>query len=232
MRNLTVLILAGGKGTRMKSKMAKVLHRVGGLPMLECVVRSARQISDKISVVVGHQASAVEALLGGVRFIQQDKQLGTGHAVMLARESLETADGDLMVLPGDVPLIQPSTLRSFAEFHRAAGWGGSVLTARVEDPNGYGRIIRRSGHEVDRIVEHHDADADVLAIREINSGIYMFDSTLLFSALEKTRTDNAQEEYYLTDVVGVLSVAPNRFGAFGLDDPSEGDGNQLAKGIG
>ena len=205
----------------MKSKKAKVLHRVGGLPMLEFVVRSARQISDDISVVVGHQASAVQAVLGGVSFIQQDKQLGTGHAVMVTQESLEKADQDLMILPGDVPLIQPSTLRSFAEFHRAAGCGGSVLTARLEDPHGYGRIIRRSEHEVDRIVEHHDADADALAIREINSGIYMFDSALLFGALEETRTDNAQEEYYLTDVVGVLSAAPNRFGAFGLDDPSE-----------
>ncbi len=223
MRKLSVLVLAAGEGTRMKSRKAKVLHEVGGLPMLEFVLRAAREISEDIHVVVVHEAQAVRDAVDGVSFVSQEKQLGTGHAVMSARESLSGAE-DLLVLPGDVPLVQSHTLEALSDFHRKGGFGGSVLTATVEDPHGYGRIIHRSEHEVDSIVEHRDSDSDALEIREINSGIYLFDAALLFDALEQTRTDNAQNEYYLTDVVGIFSAQGHPFGAFRLEDPSEVSG--------
>ena len=220
MSKLTVLILAAGQGTRMKSNKAKVLHQVGGLPMLQFVVRAARGVSDDIFVVVGHQADAVRDEVEGVHFIRQELQLGTGHAVMSARESLQEV-GDILILPGDVPLIQPETLRRLTEFHRQGSFGGSLVAATVEDPDGYGRIIRRSAYEVDSIVEHRDGTAEVLEIREINSGVYLFDSSRLFDALERTRTENAQQEYYLTDVVRIMSGDGHRFGAFTLEDSTE-----------
>ena len=220
MPRLSVLILAAGEGTRMKSKKAKVLHQVGGLPMLEFVVRAARSVSDEVHVVVGHQAQAVQAVVEGVHFIRQEQQLGTGHAVMAARESLWNA-GDILILPGDVPLIQSETLRTLANFHREGSFGGSLVTATVEDPHGYGRVVRRSENEVASIVEDRDGNAEMLRIQEINSGVYLFDSSLLFDALERTRTDNAQHEYYLTDVVRILSEEGHRFGAFELEDPTE-----------
>ena len=223
MPKLTVLILAAGAGTRMKSKKAKVLHRVGGLPMLEFVVRAAREVSRELHVVVGHQANEVQAAVEGVHFIQQEQQLGTGHAVMAARESLQNA-GDLLILPGDVPLIGPATLLRLADFHREGSFAGTVVTATADDPQDYGRIVRSSKHEVDSIVEHRDGAGEVLAIQEINSGIYLFDSELLFDALERTGTDNAQQEYYLTEVVRHFSAEGHRFGAFELEDPAEAFG--------
>ncbi len=232
MPNLSVLILAAGAGTRMKSRKAKVLHQVGGLPMLEWVVRSALAVSDDVHVVVGHQAEAVQASIEGVRFIQQKEQLGTGHAVMAARSSLQGA-GDLLILPGDVPLIRPETLRLLFDFHDVGSFAGSLVTATLEDPHGYGRIVRGSDNAVEAIVEHRDGTDGVLDIREINSGIYVFDSSLLFDALDRTRTDNVQEEYYLTDVVKILSGEGHRFGAFEINDPTEVSGinsrKQLAR---
>ena len=223
MPKLTVLILAAGAGTRMKSKKAKVLHQVGGLPMLEFVVRAARDVSPEVHVVVGHHANEVQDAVEGVHFIQQEQQLGTGHAVMAARESLQNA-GDLLILPGDVPLIGPTTLRRLADFHREGSFAGSLVVATMDDPQGYGRIIRSSEHEVDSIVEHRDGADEVLAIREINSGIYLFNSELLFDALERTGADNAQQEYYLTEVVRIFSGDGHRFGAFALEDPIEASG--------
>jgi bifunctional UDP-N-acetylglucosamine pyrophosphorylase/glucosamine-1-phosphate N-acetyltransferase len=223
MPKLTVLILAAGAGTRMKSKKAKVLHQVGGLPMLEFVVRAARDVSPEVYVVVGHHANEVQDAVEGVHFIQQEQQLGTGHAVMAARESLQNA-GDLLILPGDVPLIGPATLRRLADFHREGSFAGSLVVATVDDPQGYGRIIRSSEHEVDSIVEHQDGADEVLAIREINSGIYLFNSELLFDALERTGADNAQQEYYLTEVVRIFSGDGHPFGAFELEDPMEASG--------
>jgi bifunctional UDP-N-acetylglucosamine pyrophosphorylase/glucosamine-1-phosphate N-acetyltransferase len=232
MQKLTVLILAAGAGTRMKSRKAKVLHHVGGLPMLEFVVRAAREVSDDVHVVVGHQGKAVQDAVDGVHFIQQEEQLGTGHAVMAARESLHNA-GQLLILPGDVPLIQSETLRKLADFNRDGSFAASLAMATVEDPHGYGRIVRRSANEIDSIVEHRDGQDEVLEIREINSGIYVFDSALLFDALERTRTDNAQKEYYLTDVVRIFSEEGHRFGAFEIEDPAEASGinsrKQLAR---
>src|SRR5262245_43933474 len=169
----------------MKSKKAKVLHTVGGATLLEHVVRTAHSVSSSVTVVVGHQADMLKALLPGVSFVDQKEQLGTGHAVMAAREAFSRYTGDLLVLPGDVPLIRYETIQEFIALHRTNGFVASVLTAEVPDPSGYGRIIRRNENEVDSIVEHRDASPDVLKIPEINSSIYLFNTPALFGALSK-----------------------------------------------
>jgi bifunctional UDP-N-acetylglucosamine pyrophosphorylase/glucosamine-1-phosphate N-acetyltransferase len=217
---VTALILAAGKGTRMNSNTAKVLHPVGGRPMLDYVVRSARQVSDNVHAVVGHQSEAVRGAVDGIGFIDQSEQLGTGHAVMAARDFLR-GSGAVLVLPGDVPLVRGETLQAFIDFHRDGGFSGSVLTASVDDATGYGRVVRDDQGRVSGIVEHRDADTRVLEIREINSSIYVFDCKRLFDALERIRPDNAQGEYYLTDVVGVFVEGGSRFGAFQVDDATE-----------
>ena len=221
MSNLTVLILAAGKGTRMKSKKAKVLHEVAGRPMLDFVVRTAKKVSDDICVVVGHQASDVRSAVKGVEFVDQREQLGTGDAVLAARESLLQKGGDLLVLPGDVTLVREETLRNLVDHHNGGQYKGSVLTAKVNDPDGYGRIVRNSSGGVECITEHRDASPEILEICEINSGIYVFDVPLLFNTLKNVKTDNNQDEYYLTDVVAQLVGQKHSVGVFEVSDPSE-----------
>ncbi len=221
MENLRVLILAAGKSTRMKSKYAKVLHRAGGRMLIEHVLRSARFISAEIWVVVGHTSDKVKAAIAEVKFIEQKDQLGTGHAVMAAREQFAGYTGDLLVLSGDVPLISSGTLETFVKFHREGGYNASVMTADAENPDGYGRIVRHNESEVDSIVEQRDATPEVLQIAEINSGIYIFNAPALFDALSKTRSNNAQREYYLTDVIGILVAERHRVGAFKIPSAEE-----------
>jgi UDP-N-acetylglucosamine diphosphorylase/glucosamine-1-phosphate N-acetyltransferase len=211
---LRVLILAAGKSTRMKSKYAKVLHRAGGRTLVEHVLGVARQLSPDISVVVGHSADKVKALVTEVTFIDQKEQCGTGHAVLTAREHFSNYSGNVLVMPGDVPLISAETLQSLMQFHRTGGYRATVLTAELDEPRGYGRIVRRNDNEIDSIVEHRDATPQILKIREINSGIYVFDSATLFESLTKIRNDNDQREYYLTDVIGVLVGQKHKVGAF------------------
>ena len=221
MESLRVLILAAGKSTRMKSKYAKVLHRVGGQTLLEHVLRSARSVSPDVCVVVGHTADRVKALVSEVKFVDQKEQLGTGHAVLAARDHFANYTGDLLVLPGDVPLIEGETIRDFVKFHRDGGYRASVLTADADDPYGYGRIVRRNDNEVDSIVEHRDATPEILKIPEINSGIYVFNAPALFQALSKIRNNNAQFEYYLTDVIGILVAQRDLIGAFKVPSVEE-----------
>ena len=221
MDNLRVLILAAGKSTRMKSRYAKVLHRVGGLTLVEHVLNVARNLSNDISVVVGHSADQVKAAISEVTFIDQKEQLGTGHAVLAARAKFSGYAGDILVMPGDVPLIGTATLDAFVRFHREGGFRASVLTADLEDPRGYGRIVRRNNSELDSIVEHRDASPDVLKIREINSGVYVFNSPALFESLTKIRNDNVQREYYLPDVIGILGSQKQKIGAFKVDSAEE-----------
>src|SRR5262249_34955257 len=202
MDNFRVLILAAGKSTRMKSKYAKVLHRAGGRTLIEHVVGVARSISTDIFVVVGHSAEQVKSSVSGVTFVDQKELLGTGHAVLAARENFSRYRGDVLILPGDVPLITAATLEAFIQCHQMNGFCASVLTADIENPTGYGRIVRRGDKALASIVEHRDASPDILKIREINSGIYLFTAPVLFESLNKIRNDNAQREYYLTDVIG------------------------------
>src|SRR5437867_3346645 len=221
MENLRILILAAGKSTRMKSKYAKVLQRVGGRMLIEHVLRSARSISGDIWVVVGHTSDKVKASIPEVKFVDQREQLGSGHAVMTARDQFAEYTGDLLVLSGAVPLIAPDTLKTFVDFHRKEGYRASVITADADDPTGYGRIVRRNESDVDAIVEQRDATPEILKIREINSGIYVFDAPALFKSLTKIRNDNAQREYYLPDVIGILVSQPERVGAFKVRSAAE-----------
>jgi bifunctional UDP-N-acetylglucosamine pyrophosphorylase/glucosamine-1-phosphate N-acetyltransferase len=221
MNNLRVLILAAGKSTRMKSKYAKVLHRAGGRALIEHSVNAAGAVSSDIFVVVGHSSDQVKAAVPAVKFVEQQEQLGTGHAVLAARENFSGYSGDVLVMPGDVPLVTPRTLEAFMKFHRDGGFEASVLTADIENPSGYGRIVRSSGGEVKSIVEHRDASPEVLKIHEINSGIYIFGVEILFESLSRLRNDNAQKEYYLTDVIQIFVNQKYKVGAFKAESAEE-----------
>ena len=221
MKNLNVLILAAGKGTRLKSKKAKALHRAGGATLVEHVVRSAEAVADRVWVVAGYQAASVRSVIPGAQFVEQREQLGTGHAVMAARELLADYTGDLLVMPVDVPLISAATLEAFVAFHRRAGFRASILTADVDDPRAYGRVVRRDGQEVDRIVEHRDASPEVQTIREVNFGIYLFNAPALFEAISRVGRDNSQKEYYLTDVIEILVRDGLKVGASRASRPEE-----------
>ena len=202
--------MAAGLGTRMKSKRAKVLHELGGAPLIAHVVRAAEALQPRtILVVVGHQAEEVEhAVLAEVgelaSFAVQAKQRGTGDAVESARSELEHSDSLVLVLSGDVPLIKIETLRKFIEHHQKAGVDCSILSVRLENPTGYGRIIRDESGAFQKIVEQRDADDAQRQVKEINSGIYCFDSKELFRALRKVEPANDQGEYYLTDVAEII----------------------------
>lgn len=197
------VVLAAGRGTRMKSNRAKVLHEVAGRPMVFWPARLALDLGCRPTVlVVGHQGSEVEQALAqeNLRFAQQEEQLGTGHALLCAREQLAGFSGTLLLLCGDVPLLRRETLERLLSYHRAQGAAVTVLTTEMTDPHGYGRIVR-DGEEVLRIVEEKDASQKEKTIREINTGIYAFEAPFVFEALRTVGKDNAQGEYYLTDVV-------------------------------
>jgi bifunctional UDP-N-acetylglucosamine pyrophosphorylase/glucosamine-1-phosphate N-acetyltransferase len=204
---LHVVILAAGQGTRMKSRLPKVLHPVAGRPMVEYVVRTARAASPAtITLVVGHQADTVRSTLGAERdlhFVVQQPQLGTAHALQQAEAVLGNRSGTLVLLSGDVPLLTASTLRRLIETHTNAGAAATVVTAMVERPYGYGRIVRTAGGQLARIVEERDASPSERAIKEINSGIYAFDLSPLWDALRGIASQNAQGEFYLTDLVAI-----------------------------
>jgi bifunctional UDP-N-acetylglucosamine pyrophosphorylase/glucosamine-1-phosphate N-acetyltransferase len=207
---LDVLILAAGLGTRMKSGRAKVLHEIGGLPLVIYVCRTAQSLGpEKIYVVVGHQAAEVERVVqnevrDAAAFVMQTEQRGTGDAVLAARSQLADGNSLVLVLSGDVPLIRSETLESFIENHKSSRAACSVLSVRLENPTGYGRIVRDENDLFARITEQKDATPEEQKIKEINSGIYCFDGRKLFSALERVNTRNKQGEYYLTDVPEIL----------------------------
>jgi bifunctional UDP-N-acetylglucosamine pyrophosphorylase / glucosamine-1-phosphate N-acetyltransferase len=207
---LTVLILAAGLGTRMKSSRAKVLHELGGLPLITYVCRAAESLEpERIYVVVGHQADEVEKAVRTqinerAAFVTQREQRGTGDAVMAAQAELENNDTVVLVLSGDVPLIRAATLTDFLAQHRNSGASCSILSVRLENPTGYGRIVRDEAEKFQRIVEQKDASQDERKIKEINSGIYCFDSRKLFAALKLVKPANQQGEFYLTDVPEIL----------------------------
>ncbi|HVH26935.1 MAG TPA: bifunctional UDP-N-acetylglucosamine diphosphorylase/glucosamine-1-phosphate N-acetyltransferase GlmU [Vicinamibacterales bacterium] len=207
MSDVHVVILAAGKGTRLKSASPKVLHRVAGLPMIAHVLRAANAIGPQsLTVVVGHQAERVKSALeqhSGLTFVVQEPQLGTGHALLTAEPALGRATGTLVLLSGDVPLLSPQTLQALLDRHHGARAAATLLTAVVDVPSGYGRIVR-SGEQIARIVEERDAIAQERAIREVNSGIYAFALDGLFDAVRAIAADNAQREYYLPDLVAIF----------------------------
>src|SRR5213593_141405 len=206
MKNLCVVILAAGKGTRMVSNRAKVLHTVCGVPMLRMIYNAAAGLEpDEIFVVIGYDADRVRETLEGlpVQFIAQTEQLGTGHAVMAARERLSNRAGDVVVLFGDTPRIQSSTLRKMVEHHRRKGAVTTLITGRADNPFGYGRILRDSKGEIEAIVEEKDATPEQRRITEVNPGFYCFQIPPLLDALGKLTSENVQKEYYITDLVGI-----------------------------
>lgn len=223
MAEFVAVILAAGKGTRMKSALPKVLHRVGGQPMLGHVLTSAKQAGAARSVtVIGFGADAVRKEIGPAsEFVVQAEQLGTGHAVMQARAALDGYDGTVMVLCGDTPLLTADLLGRLYAAHREAAATATVLTARMDDPAGYGRVIRDAAGQVVRIVEQKDASPAELAVNEINTGIYCFESRPLLAALDGLTCDNKQGEYYLTDVIGIFVAQGAKVWALTADDERE-----------
>ena len=218
-----VIVLAAGKGTRMKSKLYKVLHQVCGKSMVEYVVEAAQAIKpDKIVTIVGNGAEEVKKVLAAKsEFVLQKKQLGTGDAVLTASDELAAEKGATLVITGDTPLFTSQTFQKLFDYHQSKGNAATVLTAQAPNPYGYGRIIRDDQDNVLRIVEQKDATADELKINEINTGVFCFDNQLLFSALKKVDNQNAQGEYYLTDVLEILRNKGQRIGAYKMPDFSE-----------
>ncbi len=204
----TIVILAAGLGTRMKSNKAKVLHTLQHRPMIHYVVDTAVKVTGKnVIVVTGHQSEEVRATVlsrtPDISFAYQDQQLGTGHAVMCALPEIKQNIRDVVILCGDVPLLSPGTICQLIKDHRKMSNHVTVLGVKIEDPTGYGRMITdQSGHLI-KIVEEADADSAEKKINIINSGIYCVDRDFLFQALELINPNNAQQEYYLTDIIGI-----------------------------
>ncbi len=237
--DLNILVMAAGLGTRMKSQKAKVLHRLVGQPLINHVYHTALCLAPKrVVMVVGHQASDVEQVLKNFHsrllkkaeqnntpvapeFVLQTEQKGTGHAVMMAKKLLARDSTPILVLSGDVPLITTNTLESLFTQHRTLNATATVLTTKVANPTGYGRIIRTQQGNFSHIVEHRDAGLKELEIDEINSGVYCFESQALFAALEKISPNNTQGEYYLTDVLSILRNQNDKVAIYQHKAPEE-----------
>ena len=223
MQEMVAVILAAGKGTRMKSALPKVLHTVGGRPMLRHVMTAAAQAGAKRTlVVVGFGGDQVQAEIGAAaEYVSQAEQLGTGHAMMQAQPALEGFGGTVLLLCGDTPLLTGKTLQQLVTAHQQSGAAATVLTATPADATGYGRILRDEAGRVVGIVEQKDATEAQKRIGEINTGIYCFEAAPLFAALAGLTCNNAQQEYYLTDVLAILAQAGQRVGAVEVADFQE-----------
>lgn len=217
------VVLAAGQGTRMKSKLYKVLHPVCGKPMVEHVVDQISTLNvDKVVTIVGHGAEKVqEHLAGKSEFVKQEEQLGTAHAVLQAKTELAGKDGVTLVVCGDTPLIEASTMEALLKYHHEKRAKATILTTVIEDPTGYGRIIRDDLGIVEKIVEHKDATEKEQRISEINTGTYCFDNKALFEALENVSNDNVQGEYYLPDVIKILKDSDEVVAAYRMESFEE-----------
>lgn len=224
MDSLCAVILAAGKGTRMKSNKAKVLHEVFGMPMVCHVVEVVRQAGVReVIVVTGHQHQEVEDCLSpySVSYAFQQEQMGTGHAVRCARRKVGTSVQNILILCGDTPLVESSTLAGMIAAHQEHQAFLTVMTTYLDDPTNYGRIVTDQEGSILRIVEEKDASVEERQIREVNAGIYLVNSEFLFSALEKVGTDNRQGEVYLTDIVAIAAGAKLHPGRFVCENPEE-----------
>ena len=234
-RELTTVILAAGEGKRMRSQRAKALHPLGGRPLVAYAVRLAQRLGGRIVVVVGRQGEEMRRAVGEaakLTFVEQKERLGTGHALREARGACDNGRATILVLPCDTPLLTEATLRRLIEHHRSSGAAATLLTAVLEDPTGYGRVLRKRGRVVG-IVEERDASRTQRRIREIGTSIYCFESEALWPALDRVRPDNDQGEYYLTDVIGILARQRKRVEALAAPDETEAlgvnDRRQLAQ---
>ena len=230
---LAAVVLAAGEGRRMQSERPKPLHRLCGRPMLMYVLDSlAETDASRAVIVVGHKGDWVAKKMLehshaiGIDFVEQRVQRGTGDAALVGLVGLpdEEDEGDVLVMPGDAPLLRPESIAALVDHHRRTGAAATLLTAVMDDPTGYGRVVRGANGSVERIVEHGDADAEELAIDEINTSIYCFRRSLLSPALRRVQPDNAQGEYYLTDVIAVLTGTGHRVEAVVARDAAETQG--------
>lgn len=234
MSNLKAVILAAGKGTRMKSDLPKVVHRVCGKCMVEYAISAAKEAgADDVCLVVGYKSDIVkENVTSDVKYVMQTQQLGTGHAVKCAKDFIDD-EGETLILFGDTPLITGKTLKALVDFHRENNNGVTVLSAKVDNPSGYGRIIRDENKNFIKSVEHKDANEQELLSKEVNSGMYIFNSKELKEALDKLNTNNAQGEYYLPDTLTIIKNKGYKVDAFMLENPEDitgvNDKEQLAQ---
>ncbi|MBI3998974.1 MAG: NTP transferase domain-containing protein [Candidatus Omnitrophica bacterium] len=220
-RPLAALILAAGHGERMNSDRIKVLHKIAGLSLVEHVIEAVRGVGvQSIGVIIGTQSEALRSFLTGVKIVLQKNRLGTGHAVMQAERQFGNWRGDLLVLPGDAPCVRKETLQELVQMHQNSSARASILTAEFDPPTGYGRILRR-GHEVAGIREELDLAHSERPIREINSGIYVFDAPTLFKRLGDIKQNQTKKEYYLTDVIEVLVRNGESVRGHKIDDSKE-----------
>ncbi len=229
------VILAGGEGKRMKSNKPKTLSPVLGKPMLLWVISAVRNAGiDDLCVVKGFKKEDVEQFLSTLDFnvesVFQAERLGTGHAVMMAKDFLKSHDGNVVILNGDAPFMTAETIKNSLEQHTKSGCAATVISARVDDPHGYGRIVRDTDGSLKAIVEHKDADEETLKIDEVNSGGYWFDCQKLLSVLDRIKSDNAAGEYYLPDAIELLLKDGQKVGAYtaecsdavlGANDPAQ-----------
>lgn len=225
MNKIKAVILAAGKGTRMKSDLPKVVHTVNGKPMVEYAIKAAKGAgADEVCLVVGYKSDVVKASVKSeVKYAMQTEQLGTGHAVKCAKDFIGV-EGEILILFGDTPLITGESLSKLVEFHRNNGNGVTVLSAKVDDPTGYGRIIRNEDGTFKKSVEHKDANAEELLSKEVNSGMYVFNAKELSEALDKLNTDNSQGEYYLPDTLTIIKDKGFRVDAYVLENAVEMSG--------
>ena len=221
--NLAVIVLAAGKGTRMESDLAKVLHPLCGKPLIAWVLEAVEALHpQQIVVVVGHQAAAVEdavsARFKNIRFVTQPQMLGTGHAVQQAQGLLQDFSGDIIVTCGDTPLMTTDTLRQLVARRQDHNAAASMLVAEIDNPGSYGRVLCETDGRVSAIVEAKDATPEVAAVKTVNAGTYCFESGALWTQLGRITNDNRAGEYYLTDVVGLLAQAGQRVDAVFINE--------------
>jgi len=225
--DLYIAILAAGKGTRMKSDIPKVLHKICGKPLVNYVLDTVSGIRhESIQLIVGHMADLVRENTSQyqVDYVLQAEQLGTGHALMMLEPSLAEKNGNLIVLCGDVPFTSKETIENLLNYHQRLNAEATVLTVELSDAGSYGRIVRDGEGNLEKIVEAKDAPPEILEIKEINSGIYVFNIPLLFDVLKRINTKNAQKEYYLTDVIEILKKDKKRVSAFAINNEIEVSG--------
>jgi bifunctional UDP-N-acetylglucosamine pyrophosphorylase/glucosamine-1-phosphate N-acetyltransferase len=225
--DIAAVILAAGKGKRMKSDLPKVLHKLDGRYLVDYVIDNARKAGvEKIVLVIGHKHELVREKLAdrGVIFATQEPQLGTGHAVQTAVPALGNFEGDLLVLCGDMPLITPDTMEKLVKMRRSTDAAATVLTVRLDTPGSYGRIVRDEDGYLDAIVEFKDADDEIRKIKEINTGAYCFDYLELLGILDLLKDENKQGEYYLTDTIALFRQKGLKVSGLVSDNPDEGLG--------
>jgi UDP-N-acetylglucosamine diphosphorylase/glucosamine-1-phosphate N-acetyltransferase len=226
-KRLATIILAAGKGTRMESSLAKVLHTVCDRPMLVYSIELAKDAgSEKIVAVIGHQADLIKKTVKyeGLVFAYQEEQLGTAHAVLQAKNELRDFEGSVLILCGDVPLLSLSTVKELLEKHISGNATITVLTAILDNPTGYGRVVKGKDGTVLKIKEERDASEEEKEIKEINTGIYCVDGKFLFDAIEKIGNKNAQKEYYLTDIFEIANIDNLKILSCTTKDPDEAMG--------